>query len=178
MLTIGGHLQEREVVAHLAEPAARRRAMEGFLPVIVWRYVQGRRGVGTSYAQELERAAAEAIELGAAKAQKESVRAKQERDNETLAGRKKALEAKAARYERRMQKIVAEMRSLSSRDQPQSRGAAKAPRDTASSAAYDSDKYEPTEWDEYSRNLSARYAGSILIRDGEGETPVESASKG
>lgn len=36
---------------------------------------------------------------------------------------------------------------------------------------YDSDDFEPTEWDEYSRNSSARYTSSFLVRDGEGETP-------
>lgn len=54
--TLGGHLHNREVSEHLTTPTVRRRAMESMLPVIILRYVQGRRGVGASYAQELLKA--------------------------------------------------------------------------------------------------------------------------
>lgn len=156
--------------------------MEGMLPVIIWRYVQVRMGVGSSYAQELQAAAdaeAEARAVRSAPAPIEDVKgSKFKGEDDPAADRRRKLEAKAAKYEQRMRRIVDEMRSLSSTGETPHRVQGKAHRDTASSVVYESDEYEPSEWDEYSRNSSARYGGSFLVRDGEGETPAESQRGG
>lgn len=180
LFTLGGHIRAHEVETHLDEPLCRRRAMEGMLPVILWRYVQVRRGVGPSYAKDLQAAAAAAAE---ARSIKSEINSKEVVNGAKLKGdegcdptteRRRRLESKAAKYEKRMKRIVDEMRSLSTVGDVTHRVKGKANRDTASSAAYESDEYEPSEWDEYSRNSSARYGGSFLVRDGEGETPTGS----
>lgn len=182
LFTLGRHLSEREVDERFADPTARRRAMEVMLPIIIWRYVQGRRGVGLSYVLELQAAADAESDARAARAPRpvgggeKADPARTKGDGDPEAERKCALEAKAARYERRMERIVAEMRSLASGDDTRRPRKGGAHRDTASSAAYESDEYEPSEWEEYSKNSSARYGGSFLVRDGVGETPVSSQS--
>lgn len=50
IFALGGQLRKQEVEEYLSGPMERRRAMEGIIPIVVWRYVQGRCGVGSSYA--------------------------------------------------------------------------------------------------------------------------------